>query len=61
MIANDDYNDSEQHPTYYSLTESSQPTLDGQIILDRQRRREEYIKENKPTWKVTGQQHRYLR
>ena len=61
MIANDDYNDSEQHPTYYSLTESSQPTLDGQLILDRQRRREEYIKENKPTWKVTGQQHRYLR
>lgn len=36
MIANDDYNDSEQHPTYYSLTESSQPTLDGQLILDRQ-------------------------
>lgn len=61
MLAHDDYNDSEQHPTYYSLTESSQPTLDGQIILDRQRRREEYIKENKPTWKVTGQQHRYLR
>lgn len=64
MSAYDDYDDSEQYPTYYShysLTESSQPTLDGQLILDRQRRREEYIKENKPTWRVTGQQHRYLR
>lgn len=64
MSAYDDYDDSEQYPTYYShysLTESSQPTLDGQLILDRQRRREEYIKENKHTWRVTGQQHRYLR
>ena len=61
MIAYKDYNDSEQYPTYYSLTESGQPTLDGQLILDRQRRREEYIKENKPIWRVTGQQHRYLR
>ena len=61
MIAHDDYNDSEQHPTYYSLTESGQPVLDAQLTLDRQRRRELFIKKNKSTWRITGQQHRYLR
>ena len=55
MSAYDDYNDSEEYPTYYSLTESGQPVLDRQII------REAYIKENQPIWKITGQQHRYLR
>ena len=61
MSTYDDYNDSEQYPTYYSLTESNQPTLDGQLILERQRRRELFIKENKTTWRIIGQQHRYLR
>ena len=53
MSVYDDYNDSEQYPTYYSpysLTESGQPTLDGQLILDRQRRRELFIRENQPAW-----------
>ena len=61
MSVRDDYNDSKHLLTYYSITESGQPVLDGQLILDRQRRRELFIKENKPTWKITGQQHRYLR
>ena len=64
MSTYDDYNDSEQYPTYYShysLTESCQPTLDGQLILDRQRRRELFIRENQPAWLVKGQQYRYVR
>jgi transcriptional regulator with XRE-family HTH domain len=61
MSEYDDYNDSEHYPTYYSLTESGQPVLDGQLILDRQKRLELFIKENTPTWRITGQQHRFLR
>ena len=55
MRVYDDYNDSKQYPTYYSLTESDNP------ISDRQSLREAYIKENKPTWRITGKQHRFLR
>ena len=64
MSTYDDYNDSEQYPTYYShysLTESGQPALDDQLILNRKRKRELFIKKNKHKWKIAGQQYRYLR
>lgn len=65
MSAYDDYADFKQYPTYYShysLTKSGQPILvDSQLTLNRQRRRELFIRENQPAWWVKGQQYRYVR
>ena len=64
MSAYDDSNDSEQYPTcysHYSLTESGQLILDGQPISDRQRIRENFIKNHQTEWKVTGQRYRLVR
>ena len=64
MSTYDNYNDSEQYPTcysHYNLTESGQLTLDGQPISDRQRIRENFIKNHQTEWKVMGQRYRFVR